>query len=148
MVFITGGPCLSLCFMLSLARAQREYRKPKAEYRTGGIGPLTPRRAIQTVETAAYCFILHGHRAPAAGAPLNRQVTNLIRFVLDECLPPLLRDNKYFMLPLFWLAYRGRNIRETMDFKKRVLDFTPAEYQRFYMELDSISRNRLTDLNT
>jgi ubiquinone/menaquinone biosynthesis C-methylase UbiE len=78
---------------------------------------------------------------------LNRQVTNAIRFVLDECLPPALRDNKYFMYPFFWLAYRGRNVRETMEFKSRVHGYTPAEYQKFYAELDSISRNRATDLN-
>lgn len=78
---------------------------------------------------------------------MNRQVTNAIRFVLDECLPPRLRDNKYFMYPLFWLAYRGRNVRETMEFKSRVRDLTPDEYRQFYAQLDSISRNRPTDLN-
>jgi hypothetical protein len=79
---------------------------------------------------------------------LNRRFTNVIRFILDECLPPLLRDNRYFMYPFFWFAYRGRNVRETMEFKTRVLDFTPAEYQQFYAQLDSISRHRDTDLNT
>jgi SAM-dependent methyltransferase len=78
---------------------------------------------------------------------VNRQITNVIRFVLDECLPPALRDNKYFMFPFFWFAYRGRNVRETMEFKSRVQHFTPGEYQRFYAQLDSISRNRPTDLN-
>lgn len=78
---------------------------------------------------------------------MNRQVTNAIRFVLDECLPPSLRDNRYFMYPLFWLAYRGRNVRETMEFKSRVHDLTPDEYRRFYAQLNSISRNRPTDLN-
>ncbi|MDY6984588.1 MAG: class I SAM-dependent methyltransferase [Pseudomonadota bacterium] len=78
---------------------------------------------------------------------MNRRFTNVIRFFLDECLPPLLRDNRFFMYPFFWLAYRGRNVRETMEFKSRVLNFTPAEYQQFYAQLDSISRNRATDLN-
>ncbi len=78
---------------------------------------------------------------------MNRQITNAIRFVLDECLPPALRDNKYFMYPFFWLAYHGRNVPETMEFKSRVHSYTAAEYQRFYAELDSISRHRLTDLN-
>lgn len=78
---------------------------------------------------------------------MNRQITNAIRFVLDECLPPALRDNRYFMYPFFWLAYRGRNVRETMEFKSRVQSYSRDEYQRFYAQLDSISRNRDTDLN-
>lgn len=79
---------------------------------------------------------------------MNRRLTNLIRFVMDECLPPVLRDNKYFMYPFFWLAYRGKNIAQTMAFKSLVQDFAEAEYQQFYANLDSISRNRPTDLNS
>src|SRR5690606_19365932 len=76
-----------------------------------------------------------------------RQLTNSLRFLLDECLPPLLRDNKYFMYPLFWLAYGGRNIAETKEFKSRVQSFSAEPYRDFYANLNSISRLRATDLN-
>jgi SAM-dependent methyltransferase len=81
------------------------------------------------------------------GKKLNRRLTNIIRFLMDECLPPVIRDNRYFMYPFYYFAYRGRNIRETMAFKTRVHEFSEEEYLQFYAGLNSISRNRLTDLN-
>lgn len=66
---------------------------------------------------------------------------------MDECLPPLIRDSKYFMYPFYFLAYRGRNIKQVMDFKKEVHHYTPEQYEHFYNNLNSISRNRVTDIN-
>jgi ubiquinone/menaquinone biosynthesis C-methylase UbiE len=51
------------------------------------------------------------------------------------------------MYPFYYFAYRGRNIRQVMDFKKQVWSFSPADYAHFYNNLNSISRNRATDLN-
>jgi ubiquinone/menaquinone biosynthesis C-methylase UbiE len=78
---------------------------------------------------------------------LSRRVTNIIRFFLDELLPPVIRDNYYFMYPFFYLAYGGKNIKQTMNFKRNVYSFSDQEYANFYSGLNSISRNRLTDLN-
>lgn len=78
---------------------------------------------------------------------MNRDLTNVIRYVMDEWIPPVVRDSRWFMYPFFWIAYRGRNIREVMQFKSRVYSFTPEDYDRFYNDLDTISRNRVTDLN-
>lgn len=78
---------------------------------------------------------------------MNRNTTNIIRFVMDEWVPAAIRDSRWFMYPFFYVAYRGRNIREVMEFKSRVYSFTPAEYDRFYNSLNTISRNRETDLN-
>jgi ubiquinone/menaquinone biosynthesis C-methylase UbiE len=66
---------------------------------------------------------------------------------MDEWIPPVIRDSRWFMYPFFYFAYRGRNIREVMDFKSRVYSFTPDDYDRFYNNLNTISRNRVTDLN-
>jgi ubiquinone/menaquinone biosynthesis C-methylase UbiE len=68
--------------------------------------------------------------------------------MMDQFLPSIIRDNKYFMYPFFMFAYRGKNIKEAMEFKSRVYSFTEQEYSDFYNSLNSISRNRLTDLNT
>lgn len=78
---------------------------------------------------------------------MNRSVTNVIRAVMDEGLPPALRDSRYFMYPFFHLAYRGKKVEEAMEFKTLVHDWSDAEYDAFYNSLDTISRNRLTDLN-
>lgn len=78
---------------------------------------------------------------------MNRNLTNRIRYLMDEWIPPAIRDSRWFMYPLFWIAYRGRNIREVMDFKRRVYSFAPRDYDRFYNNLNSISRNRSSDLN-
>jgi len=78
---------------------------------------------------------------------MNRKLTNTIRFVMDELIPPVIRDSKIFMYPFFYLAYRGRNIKEMMDFKSKVYNYTPEQYENLYNNLNSISRNRITDLN-
>jgi ubiquinone/menaquinone biosynthesis C-methylase UbiE len=78
---------------------------------------------------------------------VNRRFTNAIRFVMDELLPPILRDSRWFMYPFFWIAYRGKNVREAMDFKRNVFAYSRKQYADFYSSLDSVSRNRETDLN-
>ena len=78
---------------------------------------------------------------------MNRDITNVIRYFMDEWVPPFIRNSRWFMYPFFYFAYRGRNIREVMDYKTRVLSFTPADYDHFYNNLNTISRNRITDLN-
>lgn len=79
---------------------------------------------------------------------MNRNITNIIHFFMDECLPPIIRDNKYFMWPFYFFAYRGKNIKQVMEFKKNIYQFTSEEYTDFYSGLNTISRNRLTDINT
>ena len=66
---------------------------------------------------------------------------------MDECIPPLIRDSRWFMYPFYWYAYRGKNLRQVMDFKRLVHTFTEEDYKAFYAGLDTISRNRATDLN-
>ena len=78
---------------------------------------------------------------------MNRTLTNAVRFILDECVPPLIRDSKAFMYPFFWFAYRGHNIRQAMEFKRLVHEWSPQEYSAFYESINTISRNRKTDLN-
>lgn len=77
----------------------------------------------------------------------SRRVTNVVRTIMDEFLPAIVRDNKYFMWPFYILAYRGKNIGTVMHFKSQVYKFSEQEYKKFYSEINSISRNRLTDLN-
>lgn len=78
---------------------------------------------------------------------MNRTITNTIRFFLDECLPPIIRDNKFFMYPLFYIWYKGKNIKEIMNFKSRVYHFSKQQYEDFYKNLDSLAGDRKTDLS-
>jgi ubiquinone/menaquinone biosynthesis C-methylase UbiE len=79
---------------------------------------------------------------------MNRTLTNAIRFCTDELIPPIIRDSWWFMLPFYWLAYRGKLVRKAMEFKSRLAEMTPKEYVQFYESIDTISRNRQSDLNS
>lgn len=78
---------------------------------------------------------------------MNRDWTNIIRFCMDELLPPIIRDNKYFMYPFFYYAFRGKNIKTMMEFKSLVNNMSEQEYTKIYQNLDTIGSNRPTDLN-
>lgn len=78
---------------------------------------------------------------------MKREVTNVIRFCMDELLPPFIRDNKYFMYPFFYYAFRGRNIKTMMEFKSMVGKMSEQEYMDIYKNLNTIGSNRPTDLN-
>jgi SAM-dependent methyltransferase len=77
---------------------------------------------------------------------LNRRVTNLIRFILDELLPPIVRDNKYFMYPLCWIWFKGKNVKKIMEFKSRFHQLSEEEFADYYKQYEYIS-NRPTDLS-
>lgn len=82
---------------------------------------------------------------------MHRNITNTIRTILDEWIPPVIRDSKWFMYPFFWYWYKGdrATIEAYMTFKSRVWTMTEAEYEQFYTVLRKNSRaaSRSTDLN-
>jgi SAM-dependent methyltransferase len=77
---------------------------------------------------------------------MNRNITNSIRFVLDELMPPILRDNRLLMYPLFYIWYKGKNVQKLMHFKDRVHELTPEEFTHYYDIYDSLPK-RETDLS-
>lgn len=78
---------------------------------------------------------------------MNRFITNTIRFVLDECIPPIIRDNKYFMYPLFVFWFKGKNIKLAMDFKSIAENLKKDDFEKIYSEMETYAKNRKTDLN-
>lgn len=79
---------------------------------------------------------------------MKREYTNIIRFILDELIPPLIRDSRFFMKPLYMLAYGKRNVESLMNFKSIAYSMSSAQYADFYRSLEnSVSRRRITDLN-
>lgn len=79
---------------------------------------------------------------------MKREFTNKIRFVLDELIPPLIRDSRWFMWPFFVAAYGRFSVSTVMNFKAKAYQMTDEEYSNFYASLgNSVSRRRVTDLN-
>lgn len=80
---------------------------------------------------------------------MKREWTNKIRFILDELVPPIIRDSKWFMWPFYVAAYGKFVVDDFMNFKSRAYSMSEEEYAQFYGSLgNSMSRRRVTDLNT
>ncbi len=68
------------------------------------------------------------------------QVTTRIRFFLDECLPPVLRDQRWFYVPILKIWHGKRDL----DFKQHVLLMTNEQFQDCYEKL--LPRRRSSDM--
>jgi SAM-dependent methyltransferase len=77
---------------------------------------------------------------------MNRKLTNKIRYAMDEWIPPVIRNSYWFMYPVFFLLYGGRDVRRIMQFKTLVRSLPESEADKLYKEVDVVSRNRKTDL--
>lgn len=77
---------------------------------------------------------------------LSRDVTTKIAFVLDELVPPILRDSKWFMWIPFKLLF-GNKATDFFQFKDKVFDMTFEEFKGTYESLGSVHIQRETDLN-
>jgi len=67
---------------------------------------------------------------------MNRETTNRIRFVLEEIVPPLIRDSRFFR----WLfrSYWGGLIDDLESFRSRAHCVTQEEYADIYAALPRI----------
>ena len=74
---------------------------------------------------------------------IGRRAVNAVRYVLEELLPPALRDSPLF-LPLMYLAW-GRDAKKFIAFRARVATMSEAEYESFYAALPPLMGE--TDLN-
>lgn len=71
----------------------------------------------------------------------------MIRFIMDELLPPVIRDSSWFMFPFYFVLYRGRGIKAKMNYKSLVYAMSEKDRNDFAEEIDLISRRRKTDLS-
>jgi len=78
---------------------------------------------------------------------LNREQANIIRFVLDELLPPIIRENKYFMYPLLYIWFKGKNVKRFMEFKEKFHRLTEEEYAEYYRIYHDRGDGRKTSAN-
>jgi len=79
---------------------------------------------------------------------LDRNITLLAHFVLDNILPPILRDRKYFMYPIMRLAY-GHETKLLLEFKEKFPFMNDTELEEYYSRIADmpINTRRATDLN-
>jgi len=78
---------------------------------------------------------------------VNRGLTNTIRIIMDEGLPPFIRDRRWFMWLFFWYWFKGKRLSLYMDFKKIAWTLSKEEFEKCYRELDCRATDRPTDLN-
>ena len=67
---------------------------------------------------------------------VGRRTVNAVRYVLEDLLPPALRDSPLF-LPLMYLAW-GRDARRFIAFRERVRTMSAEEYAGFYAAITPI----------
>jgi len=64
-----------------------------------------------------------------------------IHFVLDQLLPPALRDSRWFMSLPFRIAY-GKRARAFLDFKEKAPSMTDEEFVQTYRTLGPVQMDR------
>lgn len=77
---------------------------------------------------------------------MKTSITNRIRDVLDA-LPRAIRDSRWFMWPLFFVWFKGRNVRTAMEFKTLAPSMSDAELIDVYRRVTTLADNRPTDTN-
>lgn len=72
---------------------------------------------------------------------MNRETTNIIRYVIEEVLPPALRDSKIF----FWLStlIYGKHMKDLYYFRLNSWNLSQEQYENLYNEHPRI--HALTD---
>lgn len=78
---------------------------------------------------------------------MKREFTNTIRYVMDEWLPPVIRDNRLFMYPIFYYWFHGKYVREVMNFKRDAFYMNEEQYADFYKKIHNRADDRPTDMN-
>ncbi len=77
---------------------------------------------------------------------LSRDITSKINRLIDQMLPPFLRDSYWFMYPFVWLIFKEKT-KYFLTFKDRAPYLTEEEFTEYYVELVDKHIKRPTDLS-
>lgn len=80
-------------------------------------------------------------------AKLSREVTSKLNWILDNLLPPLIRDNRVFMKILFKIVL-GRKYKYYLEFKERCNYLSNEEINQYYAFLEDTFVKRETHCNS
>ena len=75
-----------------------------------------------------------------------REISNSINWLLDNLLPPVIRDSKFLMTPLMRVVL-GPKYRYYLNFKQRLPFMSDAEIESYYTILADTFIERKSDLN-
>lgn len=76
---------------------------------------------------------------------LSRQTALKFHFILDQLLPPLLRDARWFMSIPFGILYKDR-AHVFLSFKEKAWKMTEEEFAQAYRDVEPVLMERDTDL--
>lgn len=76
----------------------------------------------------------------------GRNVTIKFQFILDNLLPPFVRDSKVFMYVPFWLLFKDKS-KIFFEFKDMNFPLSESEFGRLYDDVQDVLIKRDTDLN-
>jgi len=76
---------------------------------------------------------------------LNRRITQKIWFLLDQLIPPVIRDLDLLAKPVFYLLF-GKRANIFLNYQKNALTLTDREYEQIYKKMQFGAVNRETDL--
>lgn len=79
---------------------------------------------------------------------MRRSVTNKIRFILDELIPPIVRDSRWFMGIVCLIYFKGKIPPRFMDFKALSVNMSDQEIKEYYTLIGSYENDRAGDLST
>ncbi|ULC60568.1 class I SAM-dependent methyltransferase [Flaviramulus sp. BrNp1-15] len=78
---------------------------------------------------------------------LSRNFTNKFNWILDNLIPPFVRESRVIMSPLFKLIFKSK-AKLFLDFKDNAWKFDAQQMTNYYKELADVHIQRETDLNT
>ena len=77
---------------------------------------------------------------------LSRNFTNVFNWILDNLIPPVIRDSKIFIRPLFGALFGGK-AKYFMEFKEKAIFLSEEQMVEYYKNLVDVHIQRETDLN-
>ncbi len=77
---------------------------------------------------------------------LSRNFTNIFNWILDNLVPPFIRDSRIFSQPLFWMLF-GKKGKLFMNFKNKAAQLSDVQMADYYKKLADVHIQRPTDLN-
>ena len=78
---------------------------------------------------------------------LNREITSIVNWILDNLCPPIIRDSRIIMSFIIKFAY-GDKTKYILEFKENLPFLTDEEISKYYdLIKDAPINKRKTDLN-
>ncbi|MGH9237080.1 MAG: class I SAM-dependent methyltransferase [Vicinamibacterales bacterium] len=77
---------------------------------------------------------------------IRRSTARKVHFILDECIPPVIRDARWFM----WIPFKvlfGKKAGYFFSFKDRAIEASSQDVHEVYMATADVHIRRETDLN-